>query len=186
MISRVGHGVYRFSGAQEDPLAEIRIAWLRLSPECTPTERIVSPKIWVSQYSALRVHLSQNILQFRKNREATWQVAGGIPSFIVTVRVQCSTVTVSRRTVGLAAHEWTVKSGLVVTSIPRTVQDLLRSGVTRDGLVDFAVTSLVARAMSAEEAAEAFGLSAQELNAWLGPAYTRALASTRSQRLKVR
>ncbi len=50
-IQRLGHGVYRVVGAGDDPLQDLRVAWLRLEPARSPRERTLHPDTWVSHES---------------------------------------------------------------------------------------------------------------------------------------
>lgn len=111
-IKRLDHGVYRITGAGQDPHQAIRVAWLRLSPDESPRERTQRPHLWVSHRSAARL-LDLGV------------VAADVPEFITDRRIQARTDVVLRiRSGGLERSEWMVFDGFAVTTPTRTVADL--------------------------------------------------------------
>lgn len=112
-IRRVGHGVYRVTGAGHDHLAELRVAWLRLEPARSSRQRLMDPNTWVSHESAASVHGFGVFLADRH-------------TFTAKHRVQAPTaVRIYRRSRGLDRHEWTALEGFAVTTVVRTASDLL-------------------------------------------------------------
>ena len=117
LIERVGHGVYRVAGAGDDPLAELRIAALRLDPQRTPRQRAADPRVWVALQSAARVH-------------GFGVFAGGPHTFISRSRIQPDRGTsVRRRSRGLERDDWELKDGFAVTTVNRTAADLIADRV---------------------------------------------------------
>lgn len=111
-IVRLDHGVYRITGAGQDPHQALRVAWLRLSPDESPRERTRRPHLWVSHRSAARL-LDLGV------------VAADVPEFISDRRIQTRPDVVVRiRSVGLERSEWMISDGFAVTSPARTVADL--------------------------------------------------------------
>ena len=112
-IDRVGHGVYRVVGAGDDPLAELRVAWLRLSPAESPRQRLTRPAVWVARESAAEVHGFGVFADARR-------------TFISTRRCQpAAGISMVRRSRGLDRADWEVKHGFAVTTVGRTAADLL-------------------------------------------------------------
>lgn len=114
-LERVGQGVYVLAGA-DDELSALRAAWLALAPTATPEERLaeMAGAAVVSHASAAGLHK-----------------LGDLPHDIAEF-----TVGESRRTVrdGIRLHQArlnaadvTIVEGLPVTTIERTIADLLRS-----------------------------------------------------------
>ncbi len=111
-IKRLDHGVYRITGAGQDPHQAIRVAWLRLSPDESPRERTQRPHLWVSHRSAARL-LDLGV------------VAADVPEFITDRRIQTKADVVLRiRSGGLKRSEWMIFDGFAVTTPARTVADL--------------------------------------------------------------
>lgn len=111
-VERLDHGVYRITGAGQDPHQALRVAWLRLSPDATPRERTLRPHLWVSHRSAARL-LGLGV------------VAADVPEFISDTRVQTrADVIVRVRSGGLKRSDWMVNDGFAVTTPARTVADL--------------------------------------------------------------
>ncbi|MDK1039570.1 MAG: type IV toxin-antitoxin system AbiEi family antitoxin domain-containing protein [Actinomycetota bacterium] len=111
-IERLDHGVYRITGAGQDPHQAIRVAWLRLSPGESPRERTQRPHLWVSHRSAARL-LDLGV------------VAADVPEFITDRRIQTKADVVVRiRAGGLERSEWMIFDGFAVTTPAQTVADL--------------------------------------------------------------
>ncbi len=112
LIKRLDHGVYRITGAGQDPHQAIRVAWLRLSPDELPRKRTQRPHLWVSHRSAARLL-------------ALGVVAADVPEFITDRRIQTKADVVLRiRSGGLKRSEWMIFDGFAVTTPARTVADL--------------------------------------------------------------
>lgn len=113
-VERLDHGVYRISGAGYDAHQELRVAWLRLTPDLSPRERTVRPHLWVSHRSAATLF------------ELGVSTAD-IPEFISDRRLQHrSEVKIRVRSNGLDRDEWTVHDGFAVTTTSRTLSDLAK------------------------------------------------------------
>jgi len=111
-IERLAHGVYRITGAGQDPHQALRVAWLRLSPDESPRERTRRPHLWVSHRSAARL-LGLGV------------VAADVPEFISDRRIQTGADVIVRvRSGGLARSDWMIYDGFPVTTPARTVADL--------------------------------------------------------------
>jgi hypothetical protein len=116
-VERLDHGVYRITGAGQDPHQALRVAWLRLSPHASPRERTHRPHLWVSHRSAARL-LDLGV------------VAADVPEFISDIRVQSrADVIVRVRSGGLTRSDWMVQDGFAVTTPTRTIADLATDGM---------------------------------------------------------
>ncbi len=152
-VHRVSHGVYRIAGAPTDPLADLRIAWLRLRPEATPRQRVLRPEIWVSHESAAAVHGFGVFL-------------AETPTFTGSQRLQPNkNVKVYRRSGGLARKEWVVVDGFAVTSVERTAADLHAIGVDGGHLGRFVSDAIRAGATSPERMSAAIGATPEQFAA---------------------
>lgn len=114
-LERLGQGVYLLAGA-EDTLTTLRAAWLSLAPTATPEERLADlPDVAVvSHASAAALHrlgdLPHDVAEFI------------VPKSRRTVRDG-----IRLHQARLAAADVTIAEGLPVTTIERTIADLLRS-----------------------------------------------------------
>lgn len=155
LIERVGHGVYRVTGAGTDPLAELRIASLRLDPERTPRQRAADPRVWVALQSATRVH-------------GYGVFAGGPHTFVTRDRIQPGKgVSVRRRRRGLERDDWELKDGFVVTTVSRTVADLMSDRVDGGHIGRFISDALNAGAISVTGLCERLGVDSDEIESLL-------------------
>lgn len=112
-IERLDHGVYRISGAGQDPHQRLRVAWLRLAPELSPRQRTIRPHLWVSHRSAARL-LDLGV------------VPADVPEFISDRRLQSrADVRVRVRSEGLEQADWMIHDGFAVTTPARTIADLV-------------------------------------------------------------
>ncbi|HEC09112.1 MAG TPA: hypothetical protein ENI86_06030 [Acidimicrobiales bacterium] len=111
-IERLDHGVYRIVGAGYDPHRQLRVAWLRLTPDLSARERTLRPHLWVSHRSAAALYdLGVTIAD--------------VPEFISDRRLQSrAKVRIHLRSGGLNREEWTVHDGFAVTTPARTIVDL--------------------------------------------------------------
>ncbi|MFH2071275.1 MAG: type IV toxin-antitoxin system AbiEi family antitoxin domain-containing protein, partial [Actinomycetota bacterium] len=112
VIERLNHGVYRIAGAGYDPHQQLRVAWLRLTPELSARERTLKPHLWVSHRSvAALLDLGVTIAD--------------VPEFISDQRLQTrANVDLHLRSGGLNREDWTVHDGFAVTTPARTIADL--------------------------------------------------------------
>lgn len=152
-IDRVGHGVYRVAGAGHDPLAELRVAWLRLDPARSPRQRLTRPIVWVAYQSAAKVH---GFGVFTTDAH----------TFVSTRRIQPSVgTTVSRRSQGIDRGDWEAKDGFAVTTVPRTATDLLAARVDGGHLGRFIGDAIASGATSIAEVAARTGLDVDAIEA---------------------
>lgn len=152
-IQRVGHGVYRVSGAAYDRFADLRVAWLRLAPGLGPRERATQPRIWVSHESAAAVHGFGVFLADK-------------PTFTAIDRLQPTRgVKVYRRSRGLERHEWTIRDGFAVTSVNRTISDLRAAGIDGGHLGRFIADAIQAGATEPDSLTQATGICRDDLAA---------------------
>lgn len=152
-IDRVGHGVYRVVGAGHDPLAELRVAWLRLDLARTPRQRLTRPTVWVAHQSAAKVH-GFGVFTTEDH------------TFISTRRIQPSAgTTVSRRSQGLDRSDWEARDGFAVTTVPRTAADLLAARVDGGHVGRFIGDAIAAGATSIADVATRSGLAPNAIEA---------------------
>lgn len=162
-IDRVGHGVYRVIGAGVDPLAELRVAWLRLDPTKSPRERLTRPTIWVAHESAAAVH---GLGVFVDDRH----------TFISTRRFQPGAhTTILRRRQGLDRSNWQVRNGFAVTTVSRTASDLLAAHADGGHIGRFLSDALQAGVVTIDELSEQMALSPNAIEALLVQAEPRSL-----------
>lgn len=155
LIDRVGHGVYRVAGAGDDPLAELRIALLRLDPERTPRQRAADPKVWVALQSAAKVH-------------GFGVFAGGPHTFVSRGRIQPGNGTsVRRRSKGLRRGDWEIKNGFAVTTVSRTAADLMSDHVDGGHIGRFVSDALNAGAISMNQLCARLSVDPDEIEALL-------------------
>ena len=155
LIERVGHGVYRVAGAGHDPMAELRIASLRLDPERTPRQRAADPRVWVALQSAARVH-------------GFGVFAGGPHTFVSRDRIQPGRgVSVRRRSRGLERGDWELKNGFAVTTVSRTAADLMSDHVDGGHIGRFISDALNAGAVSVAALCERLGADPDEIESLL-------------------
>lgn len=120
MLLRVAHGVYKIVGSPHDSRDELRAAWLGLDPARTATDRVAERPIdsVVSHRSAAVLHglgdLDADVHEFT--------VAGRRQSRRAEVRIH------TRRD-GIPDDEWTVASGLPVTTVLTTIRDLAEAHI---------------------------------------------------------
>ncbi len=155
LIERVGHGVYRVVGAGDDPLAELRIASLRLDPERTPRQRAADPRVWVALQSAAKVH--------------GFGVFAGEPhTFVSRVRIQSGHGTsIRRRSRGLERDDWELKDGFAVTTVSRTTADLMSDHVDGGHIGRFVSDALNAGAINMGQLCERLGVGPDEIESLL-------------------
>ena len=155
LIERVGHGVYRVAGAGDDPLAELRIASLRLDPERTQRQRAADPRVWVALQSAARVH-------------GFGVFAGGPHTFVSRSRIQPGRGTsVRRRSRGLERDDWELKDGFAVTTVSRTASDLMSGRVDGGHIGRFLSDALNAGAITMVQLCERLSADPDEIESLL-------------------
>lgn len=146
-LKRLTHGVYKDRGAPGDAHLELRAAWLATAPAEFADERLkMRPSdATVSGESAARLH-GVGDLRAAQNE------------FTVPARKQTQRPDVRYRTRALSSADVTIREGLPVTTLERTLADLVE---TRTDL------SLVAGALA--DAARTGGVDADRLSNMLAP-----------------
>ncbi len=116
-LVRVGHGVYRDAGAPTDQHEELRVAWLSTDPTRPAYQRLRDPHqdAVVSGESAAKLH---GIGDFRAD-----QVEISLPQ-----RRRSRREGVRFRVREIEPQDTTLVQGLPVTSLERTIADLVRDG----------------------------------------------------------
>ena len=114
-LERVGQGVYVLAGA-DDELSTLRAAWLALAPTATPEERLAElpGAAVVSHASAAGLYKLGDLPH-------------DIAEFIVGESRRTARDGIRLHQAHLDAAEVTIVEGLSVTTIERTIADLLRS-----------------------------------------------------------
>jgi len=108
VLNRMQHGVYRLAGVPEDPMAELKAAWLALEPQTTASERLrrPDPRGVISHRSAATLHrlgeLDTDTHEFivakpRRSRhrdvrlhvraKTDWDIVAGLPTTTVAVTI---------------------------------------------------------------------------------------------------
>lgn len=122
VLERVTHGVYAFP-AGEDPHRPLRAEWLALAPTMDAADRLDDPSLGVvSHASAAEIHGIGDLL-------------ADIPEFTLPGRKQSRRmVRLHRSTLG--PGEVTVRDGLPVTTVERTIADLFNDGQDTSHVAD--------------------------------------------------
>lgn len=111
-LERVTHGVYRVTGTPPAPLDDLRAAWLTLDPARRAGERLRGGELAVvSHRSAAAIHELGDL----ETDES---------EFTIGTRKQTRRPGVRIHRRSLEPREWTVRDGLPVTTVVRTVADL--------------------------------------------------------------
>jgi predicted transcriptional regulator of viral defense system len=124
-LERLAHGVYRQAGSPSLPLNDLRAAWLSTNPAKLAHERTADPDVIVGSAAGALVHRIGGI--------------DPLPYRLITRdrrQTQRQEITYSQRPV--RGEDVTVRDGLPVTTVERTIADLLR---------DYGDISLVADAL---------------------------------------
>ena len=154
-VERLDHGVYRIAGAGYDPHQQLRVAWLRLTPELSARERTLRPHLWVSHRSAADLF-------------DLGVAIADVPEFISDRRVQTrANVKIHRRSGGLNRDEWTVHDGFAVTTPVRAIADLAADHMDGGHLGRIASDALGRGLVTHAEVEEALG-GGTDLDAILG------------------
>lgn len=144
-IERFDHGVYRISGSGYDPDQRLRVAWFRLTPDLSPRERTVRPKLWVSHRSAAALF-------------DLGVAIADVPEFISDRRLQSrADVKIRVRTGGLDRDSWTVRDGFAVTTPARTIADLADDHMDGGHLGRVASDAIAKGLITEPEVVEALG-----------------------------
>ena len=124
-LERLAHGVYRQAGSPSLPLDDLRAAWLSTNPAKLAHERTADPDVIVGSAAGALVHRIGGI--------------DPLPYRLITHdrrQTQRQEIAYSQRPVD--GEDVTVRDGLPVTTVERTIADLLR---------DYGDISLVADAL---------------------------------------
>lgn len=124
-LERLAHGVYRQAGSPSLPLDDLRAAWLSTNPAKLAHERTADPDVIVGSAAGALVHRIGGI--------------DPLPYRLITHdrrQTQRQEIAYSQRPVDV--EDVTVRDGLPVTTVERTIADLLR---------DYGDISLVADAL---------------------------------------
>lgn len=124
-LERLAHGVYRQAGSPSLPLDDLRAAWLSTNPAKLAHERTADPDVIVGSAAGALVHRIGGI--------------DPLPYLLITHgrrQTQRQEIAYSQRPVDM--EDVTVRDGLPVTTVERTIADLLR---------DYGDISLVADAL---------------------------------------
>ena len=158
LIERVGHGVYRVVGAGHEPLADLRIAWLRLDPARGPRQRVTRPKVWVTLGSAAQVH-------------GLGVFADAGHTFASSRRILAAgQVVVHRRVGGVPRADWEAKDGFAVTTVACTAADLLAAHTDGGHLGRFLDDALHVGAATKDQLAGRLALSRDDVEALIAQA----------------
>lgn len=124
-LVRVTHGIYKDAGAPSDEHEALRAAWLSIEPDRFAWERTAERPGFavVSGESAARLHGIGNLRAMRSE-------------FTTPVRKQTQRLDVRYRTCTLTSGDVTIRAGLPVTTVERTIADLVEARVQLDHVGD--------------------------------------------------
>ena len=134
-LVRVSHGVYRDAGAPDPRHEALRAAWLATEPKRLADDRLRDqpPSAVVSGESAARLHGIGDLRAMRSE-------------FTTPTRRQSQRPDVRYRTRQLPSSDVTVRDGLPVTTVERTIADLVEErqdlSIVADALRDAAMQTL--------------------------------------------
>ena len=111
-LERLVHGVYRLGGVPVAPLDDLRAAWMSTVPELLAWERLENPHVVIGGAAAAAVHKSGDI------EPAPYRM-------ITSERRQTQRPDIAYSRRQLEPRDVVVVEGLPVTSIERTVADLV-------------------------------------------------------------
>lgn len=116
-IERIAHGVYKDAGAPSDTHQDLRAAWLSIEPGRLAWERLRDRPGFatVSGESAAALHGIGDLRAMRSE-------------FTTLKRKQTQRGDVRYRTRSLTSEDVTVREGLPVTTVERTIADLVEGG----------------------------------------------------------
>jgi predicted transcriptional regulator of viral defense system len=162
-IQRLGHGVYRVAGAGDDPLQDLRVAWLKLEPARSPRQRLLQPDIWVSHESAAIVHGFGDFIADQH-------------SFISTRRIQPRSGVRMYRRQKLDRDEWTTRDGLAITNVGRTAADLLAAGADGGHVGRFLADAFSHGAATVEQVSRSTKSTHDEIKALVAQSFKATLS----------
>lgn len=143
-LIRLGHGVYKDAGAGDDDLEELRAVWLSTQPAVLAADRLASPDVVVAASSAAWVHQLGDL-------EPRPYVFGSAQRR----QTQRDELRYVRREYGSA--DITIVRGLPVTTVERTIADLLRDRVDRSLVADVLSDAVMAGGVDRTRLAELVG-----------------------------
>lgn len=126
-FQRVRRGVYRWSAFPEIPNADLFVAWLSVGPKAVLSHDSALALYGLSDLLPSEIHLTVPRTTSRRHRG------------------------VRLHTGGLTSEEITQREGLPVTTIPRTLADLIRDGVSEE-IVRQAVAEALTRGLITRDA----------------------------------
>ncbi|MFV0532146.1 MAG: type IV toxin-antitoxin system AbiEi family antitoxin domain-containing protein [Cumulibacter sp.] len=130
-LERIAHGVYRITGVPTDPYESLRTAWLAIEPARTVEERLndPQPRAVVCGAAAAWLHGLGDL------DPVPYDIA-------TTVRRRPRRDDVRTVTRQLANAEVTIRHGLPVTTVERTVADLILDDIDDEHIVTIATDAL--------------------------------------------
>ncbi|BDZ52764.1 hypothetical protein GCM10025867_50050 (plasmid) [Frondihabitans sucicola] len=112
-LERMVHGVYRLGGSASSPLDDIRAAWLSTNPTPLAHERVGAPDVVVGSAAAALIHGIGDL--------------DALPYLMISPERHSTRRTdITYSTRDLDPGDVVVRDGLPVTSVERTIADLLR------------------------------------------------------------
>jgi hypothetical protein len=147
-LERLAHGIYRLAGTPYDLRDELRAAWLAIDPRHSPTERLDDDDLAVVSHRSAAVVLELG------------DVDADVHEFTAPHRHQSRRADLRFHRGHVTHDEWTLVSGLPVTTPVRTIADLAAShldrghlaGVVRDALVRYDIPAATLAAELADYA----------------------------------
>lgn len=117
-LVRLSHGVYRDAGAPGDEFEDLRAAWLSTEPARPADERLADGAggVVIAGASAARLH-------------GVGDLPADLHEFAVAVRRQSQRPEIRYRRPHLDPHDVTITRGLPVTTLERTLADLVEARV---------------------------------------------------------
>lgn len=114
LVERVAHGVYRDAGSMPDEFDDLRVAWVSVQPKADVETRLAAREadVVVSGVSAARLHGIGDLREDRFELTTATRRQSQRPDIRLVVR-------------SLPREHVTVRHGLLVTTVERTLADLV-------------------------------------------------------------
>lgn len=159
VLLRIAHGVYKVAGSPHDTYGDLRAAWLGLVPKLTATERLAERPI-----DAVISHRSAAVLHGLGDLDAD------VYEFTVASRRQSrrEDVRIHLRKDGIPEEEWTLVSGLPVTTVLTTIVDLAVATIDGGHLAGVVRDAIATAVVDIDELSEALAPHAHRYGAPLG------------------
>jgi predicted transcriptional regulator of viral defense system len=154
VLERVTHGVYRVVGAGS-PLDDLRAAWLALMPDLRAAERLREPDAVLSHRSAAKYHQLGDLDADRFE-------------FTVGHRRQSRRSEMRFHQEVLTPSQWQITTGLPVTTIAKTIEDLARTRTDGGHLASVVRDALALASVTADEISTALAPFAHHYGQRLG------------------